>query len=199
MRCGVSINSILSILIVSLLLNVSCGNKQDKGSEEVPSDENETTSYHNDKVGRPSPLAKAEASIDGTRVSIEYSQPAVKSRKIWGNLVKYDRIWRTGANEANILESSGPILINDQRLEPGKYALFTIPSKDSWIVIVNNVYDQWGAYDYDKKEDVMRLTVTPKLVSELQERMTFTIDSLGSLDFAWEYLRFSLPIRKLDE
>ena len=152
---------------------------------------------YKDKMERPSPPAQTEAKIGNVKVSLEFSQPSVKGRKIWGDLVKYDKLWRTGANEANVFESSEAILINDNTVPAGKYSLFTIPSQDKWTVILNKVYDQWGVYNYVQSEDVLRLEVIPTISEKLEERMKFDLDSTGNLEFAWEYLRFGLSIKSL--
>lgn len=148
---------------------------------------------------RPSPLAVEAERVGSALVSVEYSQPGVKGRNIWGDLVRFDKLWRTGANEANIFSTDKPILINGDTLSAGKYSLFTIPSREEWVVIFNKVYDQWGGYDYDRKEDAMRHIVRPHYVNELQERMDFDLDSNGQFTFSWEYLRFDLMIEPIND
>lgn len=189
-------NSPAVAFTVFFFMAVSCQQSKNTGHESMAREPG-MAAYKNDKAGRPSPPATAASQIGNAIVSIQYSQPSVKNRKIWGNLVRYGKIWRTGANEANVLETDQPVTINGDTLAPGKYALFTIPSEREWVVIINNIYDQWGAYDYDQKEDAMRIGIEPSFVDELQERMTFTIDTVGKFTFAWEYLRFSLNIKDI--
>lgn len=144
---------------------------------------------------RPSPPASDSTQIGDTRLSINYSSPGVKKRKIWGELVPYGEIWRTGANKATYLTTSDDILINDKKLNAGKYAMFTITTDSIWTIIFNEEWDQWGAYNYDPKYDVLKLAITPKK-SDYTERMTFTFVDEG-LKFEWENLYYILQIKPL--
>lgn len=153
---------------------------------------------YKDKMDRPSPPNITRAQVGRARVSIEFSQPSVKDREIWGDLVKYNKVWRTGANEANIFETSAPLLVDGDTIPVGKYSLFTIPTDDRWTIIFNKIYDQWGVYDYKQSEDVARIEVSTYNVRDLQEKMTFEVDSTGKIAFAWEFLRFSFNIKPLD-
>ncbi|MEQ6119035.1 DUF2911 domain-containing protein [Reichenbachiella sp. MALMAid0571] len=173
-----------------------CGIKSGKEMAQVEADY--MLFRYKDKMDRPSPPNITRAQVGRAKVSIDYSQPSVKERKIWGDLVKYDKIWRTGANEANIFETSGPLLVGSDTIPVGKFSLFTIPGKDKWTVIFNKIYDQWGVYDYKQSEDVARIEVSPYNVGDLQEKMTFEVDSTGKIVFAWEYLRFSFNVKPID-
>lgn len=143
---------------------------------------------------RPSPLASDSIKIGNTSLKITYSSPGVKKRKIWGSLVPYDKIWRTGANQATYLTISDQIVINDEVVPAGKYSIFTIPGNTEWTVILNKDWEQWGAYSYDESQDVLRVRLTPLITEQYQERMKFSF-SKEALSFHWEYLTFSLPIR----
>ncbi len=96
-----------------------------------------------------------------TDIKIDYSRPAVKGRPIWGGLVPYDKVWRTGANEATQISFSEDVTINGQPLPKGTYSLHTIPGKDSWIIAFNKVAQQWGSFTYDAAQDALRVTVKP--------------------------------------
>lgn len=109
-----------------------------------------------------------------TDVKIDYSRPAVKGRVIWGGLVPYDKVWRTGANEATQISFGDDVTINGQALPKGTYSLHTIPGKDSWIIAFNKVAQQWGSFTYDQAQDALRVTVKP-------EKAPFT--ELMELDF----------------
>lgn len=170
----------------------SCG---DKTSAKV--EETYMTARYKDKMDRPSPPARTEAQIGKAKVSIDYSQPSVKGRKIWGELEEYNKIWRTGANEANILEITHPLLINNDTIPAGKFSIFTIPTPTTWTVVINKEYDQWGVYNYMQSEDVLRVQVQPYMTKDITEKMTFKIESTGKLSFAWEYLKFDLQLRPL--
>lgn len=166
-------------------------------SKFISSDLAEFEAYQKKCASRPSPPARTISSFGDTEVFITYSQPAVKDRTIWGDLVPYKEIWRTGANEATVLSATNDILINGDTLSAGNYALYTIPTENKWTVILNTKYEVWGAYDYDRKLDVLRFEVEPTLVDESKERMTFEIDASGTVQFAWEKLRFDFLVMPL--
>ena len=137
-----------------------------------------------DKANRPSPAAQATATVDGVDVTIDYSQPSVKGREIYGDLVPYGEVWRTGANEATTFEVSGDVTVEGETLPAGKYALFTIPDEDQWTLIFNKQAEQWGAFDYDESQDALRVEVTPE-DSEPTEQLTFTISDDGEVSMMW--------------
>jgi len=143
-----------------------------------------------DKSTRPSPPAEAHATIGDRAVSINYSSPAVKGRTIWGDLVPYSKVWRTGANEATIFETSGDLVINGQKLPAGKYGLFTIPGEKEWTIIFNSVWDQWGAFKYDATKDVLRVNVNAAKSEMFNERMKFEIND-HVITLLWENLKVS--------
>jgi hypothetical protein len=142
-----------------------------------------------------SPPAVAEKVVDGVTIKINYNSPRVRERIIWGDLVPYDQIWRTGANEATVLNVSKDVKIDGKKVPAGQYSLFTIPKKgEAWTVILNKVYEQWGAYKYDESKDLMRFSVETKRVIDLSEEMTFDIDDTGNVIFTWEYLSFQFKV-----
>jgi hypothetical protein len=150
-----------------------------------------------EKAERPSPPTETEGAFGQTSITLYYSQPSVKGREIWDGLVPYDKIWRTGANEATIIKTTNTIIIEGDTINTGKYSFFTIPSENTWTVMINKKSDLWGAYDYDEKYDVARFEVVPVLVPEIVEKMTFTIDSKGIVEFAWANLRFNFQISEI--
>ncbi len=99
--------------------------------------------------------------VGDATVSIVYHRPNVNARKVWGGLVPYDKVWRSGANEATIFEVSRDVTIDGKPLPAGKYSLHTIPGQSEWIVIFNKKPDQWGSFTYDEKLDALRVTVKP--------------------------------------
>lgn len=135
---------------------------------------------------RKSPMDTVTQTVQNVEVRITYSQPSKRGRKIFGGLVPYNKVWRTGANEATVLEVSEPVRLAGNRLAPGKYALFTIPGKDSWTVILNSVHNQWGAYNYDESKDVLRFEVKPQTTEDVQEKMRFTISKEGNIRLHWD-------------
>lgn len=153
-----------------------------------------TSSAQDDKSKRPSPPAKVSEKIGNTTITVDYSQPSVKGREIWGGLVPYGKVWRTGANEATTFESSSDIMVEGKTLKAGKYALFTIPEADEWTFIFNSVPEQWGAFSYDASKDVLRVKVKPEKTNEITERMTFEISSDGLVSLNWEKLKVGFSV-----
>ena len=138
-----------------------------------------------DKASRPSPPAKATATVNGKTVTIDYSQPSVKGRKIWGELVPYGQVWRAGANETTAFTLSGDATINGKPLPAGKYAFFVIPNEKEWTVIFNKSI-KWGAFTYKQEEDVLRVNVPVKKSSSPVEKLTYNISPNGTVSLAWE-------------
>jgi Protein of unknown function (DUF2911) len=148
---------------------------------------------------RPSPSAKVSQVIGLTEITVDYSCPAVKGRPIWGALVPYDQMWRTGANQATKITFSRDATFGDKPVPAGTYALFTIPTKGAWTVILNKKAEQSGtARDYKADLDLVRFQVHPKPAPH-RERMTFLFsdftDDKGTLELEWDKLRVSIPIR----
>jgi hypothetical protein len=137
---------------------------------------------------RQSPPAKVSENVGSTIVTIDYSQPSVKGREIWGGLVAYGKIWRTGANEATTFEVSTDVKVEGESLKAGKYGLFTVPNENEWVIIFNSVSDQWGAFNYDESKDVLRVKVKPEQVADNTEKMTFNISDDGVVSLKWEKL-----------
>ncbi len=150
---------------------------------------------------RPSPLRTDSTTLGTNVIRIEYSSPSVRGRKIFGSgedfLVPYGEVWRTGANEATALSTEQDILIDTFLLPKGKYALFTIPDEDSWEVIINEDWNQWGTYNRQESLDVVRLFVAPIYFDSSYEKMTFSLKD-QSLSFSWESIGWSIPINSTE-
>jgi hypothetical protein len=141
-----------------------------------------------------SPKATATGKIGETAVTISYCQPAVKGRKIWGDLVPYGQVWRTGANDATLIEFSNDVMIEGKKLAKGKYAMFTIPTEKDWTIVFNKDVKQWGAYSYKEANDALRVQVNPKKSAALTERMTFAVNK-SAVDLTWENLMVSFSVK----
>ncbi len=128
-----------------------------------------------DDTNRKSKNGKTVGTIDGVEITLEYGRPNVKGREIWGGLVPWDKVWRTGADEATTVSFAADVKIGDQKLSAGTYGLFTVPGKDGWEFIFNSVANQWGAYEYDAGKDVLRVKAAPQ-DAEHVESMEFVID-----------------------
>jgi hypothetical protein len=149
------------------------------------------------KLPQPSPGARVEQTVGVTDFAVAYSSPGVKGRIIFGELVPYGELWRTGANAATTLESSHDFTFGGKAVPAGRYALYTIPGESSWTVILNTNADAGGTRGYDEKNDVARVTVAPA-ESPKRERLSFvfaeTTDDGTRLDLEWDTVRVSVPI-----
>lgn len=145
-----------------------------------------------------SPLGKLEQRVGVTDVAVTYNRPSVKGRKIFGELVPYGEVWRTGANSATAISFSTDVKFGGAAVPAGKYALFTIPGEAEWTVILSKVTGGWGAYQYDPKDDLVRVTAKPAKLNDLVE--TFEIglgdlrDGSATLNLAWERTRVGVKL-----
>jgi hypothetical protein len=131
------------------------------------------------KYPRLSQKSSLMQTIGTTDMTITYSRPGVKGRKVWGTLVPYGQVWRTGANEATTISFSDDVTINGQPLKAGTYSLHTIPGEKEWTLIFNSVANQWGSYSYDQTKDSLRVKATPTTASFV-EWMSFEVPVLST-------------------
>jgi len=178
------------------------------------------------RVPRPSQKASVMQTIGVTDVSITYSRPGVKGRKIWGDptpaqtakgeatlddqnarpkdapIVPWGHAWRSGANEATQFVVTDDVLINGQKLPAGSYSLHTVPTKDEWTIIFNSVANQWGSFNYDAAKDTLRVKVKPEWVSENKEWLEYTIDPVtdntAQVGIRWEKVRVPFTVEVKD-
>lgn len=153
----------------------------------------------NAQSGKPkSPPASASHSIGDLKIDINYNAPSVRGRAVWGALVPFGKVWRTGANSATTFEVNQDVLINGEKLAAGKYALFTIPTDGDWTIIFNKEANQWGAYSYDKSQDALRITTKTGKTQGLVEQMAFEVtdndENIGVVSFMWENLKTSFNV-----
>jgi hypothetical protein len=149
------------------------------------------------KLPRVSQRASVSQTIGFTDVTITYSRPAVRGRTIWGKLIPYGIVWRTGANEATTISFSDDVTINGRKLPAGRYSLHAILSKDQWTLIFNKVAQQWGSFEYDRSQDALRIAVKPE-PSEFQELLTFSIprvtQTAADVVLQWEKLKVGFTV-----
>jgi Protein of unknown function (DUF2911) len=145
------------------------------------------SSAQQDKSKRPSPPAMVKQTLaSGAQVSIDYSQPSLKGRTIGVDIEpKAGEVWRTGANEATVFETDKDLTIDGKTLPAGKYALFSISGNDSWTIIFNKTWKQWGAYDYKQADDALRISAPVTKSEASAEKLTFTIDLNGGISLKW--------------
>ena len=131
------------------------------------------------KTPRASPRQVLMQTVGLTDVTLTYSRPGVKNRAVWGGLVPWDKVWRTGANEATTIAVTDDVMINGNALPKGTYSLHTIPGKEEWTLIFNKTADQWGSYSYDATKDALRVKVKPQAVS-MTEWMMFEVPDVSA-------------------
>ncbi|MFI5143640.1 MAG: DUF2911 domain-containing protein [Thermoanaerobaculales bacterium] len=143
---------------------------------------------------RPSPKATVVQTVGVTDVTIAYCRPSVRGRVIWGGLVPYDQVWRTGANEATTITFTDEVSIEGTALPAGTYGLFTIPGKDEWTVIFNKGAKQWGAYDYKQADDVLRVKVKPQAAAfAVVMTLSFPAVAIDSVTVALNWEKLEVP------
>jgi hypothetical protein len=176
------VRRIRSVLVLCAALPASLAHAQPAPAPELP---------------QASPKARVEQRAGLTDFAVEYSSPGVKGRVIWGDLVPYGQLWRTGANAATKLEASRDFTFGGKAVPAGAYALYTIPGPGTWTVILNTNATAAGTTGYDEKKDVARVTVTPATAPH-RERLAFlfadTTEDATRLDLEWAALRVSVPI-----
>ncbi len=198
---------IIGVLFLVGLLNACSKTKTEKEgtnetSSHVVAPQEEGTRVIEEQIAadtlKGSLKAKAMGTIGDIGITINYYSPAVRGRVIWGGLVPFDNVWVTGAHRATSIEFNHDVVVGDVHVPAGKYAFFTIPGKEEWIMIVNKNWDQHLADDYDPKEDVVRVKVKPEMEEANQERLRYAIeaegDSAGEVVMYWEKIEVSLPV-----
>lgn len=147
---------------------------------------------------RPSPNAEVKQTVGVTDLSVKYSRPGVKGREIWGGLVPYDKVWRTGANDPTTLVTSTDITLGGRKLAAGTYKLLTLPTASDWTVIVTTQDNLNGSFNYDSTTDVMRVTAKPEMDQPFEEWMWLGFEDLtpssANLTLRWEKLKLTVPI-----
>ena len=140
-----------------------------------------------------SPPAKAEATLAGKKVRIDYSAPSARGRKIYGALVPYGKVWRTGANSATTLTTETDLLIGGTKVPAGTYTLYTVPSEQGWKLIVNKQTGQWGT-EYSQDQDLARIDMTTSKLSAPAETFTISLNN-GKLTMDWENTRAEVEVK----
>jgi hypothetical protein len=148
---------------------------------------------------RQSPKLTASGKIEDANLTITYGSPSVKGRKIWGDLVPFDKVWRAGANEATQLETDKDILLEGKKLPAGKYSLYAIPGEKEWKIIINAQTGQWGIErsgetTRNPEKDVIVVTVKPINSKTMEESLLYTITNKG-FSLKWENLEIPVEIK----
>jgi len=142
-----------------------------------------------------SPRKQASGNIGEVAVTVDYGAPSVKERTIWGALVPYNKVWRSGANENTTISFDKSVTIAGSTVPAGKYGFFMIPSEQGeWEVIFSKKNDAWGSNGYNKENDQLRLKLKPAFTEDTMELLTFMVTKEG-ITFAWEKARIEIPIQ----
>jgi hypothetical protein len=151
-----------------------------------------TLAGRGDDADRKSKNGKAEGTIDGIGVVVEFGSPQVQERAVWGKLVPNGKVWRTGADEATTITFDKDATVGGHKVAAGTYGLFTVPGDGEWTIVLNSVAEQWGAYDYAKDKDVVRFSAKP-MAGEHVEAMDFVIDG-DSVVLRWEKVKVAFKV-----
>jgi hypothetical protein len=184
---------LLALLLAGMALFINCSGEKTSDTTDTEVAEMEETPK---KEERASPLRTLEGTIGGKKVTIQYGAPSVKGRVIWGDLVPYNEVWRTGANESTFVDFESDMEVEGQTLSAGRYSLFTIPkASGKWSVIFNSEWDlEHGHFQYKQDNDVLRVESTPVFEGESQEQLSIAIESPGIV-VRWEKLKLPISIQ----
>jgi hypothetical protein len=196
----------LKWMMMALLIGMfGCAKNSDqKNSEHMDHSEHMEHADTDSSSEKPlkSPRLAAMANIGTNHVHIDYSAPSVRGRTIWGGLVAYDQVWVTGAHKATNINFNSDLKINDTNVPAGKYALFTIPGKDRWTVIINKNWDQHLTDDYDQADDILRFEVEPEKMEDNVEQLNYMVVSTGELTgqitISWEMVKITIDIESVE-
>ena len=150
------------------------------------------------KMPAPSPTQTVKQDFGIGNITLTYSRPSAKGRKIYGDLVPYNKVWRTGANAATRIVFSDPVEIDGKKIDTGTYVLYTIPDVNSWEIILNKGLTNWGSDGYKESEDVVRFKVVPSKNKNKIETFTMEFTNVTptncALEIKWEKTAVVIPI-----
>ena len=154
-----------------------------------------------DEAPRTSTFAQASIRFKDTYVKITYSQPDKAGREIFGELIPYGKVWRTGANEATEITTTKHISLNGFLLKAGTYSIFTIPGPDTWTIIINSELGLWGAYNHNPRLDILKFQVPSTKSTDIHERFTIQFaqrNESADLALMWDDVKVVVPIKFLN-
>ncbi len=146
-----------------------------------------------------SPRQKVEQQFSMSKISVDYGRPGVKGRKIFGELVPYGQVWRAGANSSTKITFGQSVNFGGKTVPAGTYGLFIVPTEKEWKVILNKDFQQWGAYTYDPKQDVVDVTVPVNKLADKQEWFEITLnptdENSGNLVIKWDMAQAEVALK----
>lgn len=150
------------------------------------------------KLPNASQKAKVYQQVGVTDIAVVYHRPLVKGREVFGKMVPYGKVWRTGANENTVIKFSSDVTINGKALAAGKYGFHAIPNKDKWTLIFNKENEAWGSYFYDQGKDALRIDVAPKATTH-NELLTYSFTDVtaneATVNLAWDKTMVSFNVK----
>jgi len=203
----------IQILFALIIFTWSCGesNKKDDGKSGLPEMSNlekehllEKEAYADsvnmglmEDTFKGSARRETKGKIGSAQITVNYGSPGMRGRVIWNGLVSYDQVWVSGSHWATAVTFSEDVTVNGTEVSAGTYGFFTIPGRESWTLIINKIYDQHLADDYEESEDVVRLTVSPIELENPVQRLTYEVDAIsdteGSISLSWDKVKVSMP------
>lgn len=175
------------LILICFIALISCTDQSDTTTENA----------------RKSPIAISAVQLGDTYLKVVYGQPQKRGREIFGNLVPYGEVWRTGANEATEMTVTGNIEMDGNLVEDGTYSLFSIPGEESWTIILNTNLGQWGAFSYNESADYLRFEVPSKFSETVVESFTISFTEVSDLEtimtLSWNQTRVDIPVRFIEE
>lgn len=146
-----------------------------------------------------SPRQKVEQQFSMSKITVDYGRPGVKGRKIFGDLVPFGKVWRAGANSSTKITFEQSVNFGGKTVSAGTYGLFVIPTEKEWKVILNKDSQQWGAYTFDEKLNVVDVTVPVQKLAEKQEWFVIELnpvdDNAVNLVMKWDFAKVELPLK----
>tara|TARA_R110000868_G_scaffold158312_1_gene386285 strand:- start:2673 stop:3257 length:585 start_codon:yes stop_codon:yes gene_type:complete len=188
------------IIFLCLTAIVSCKETSKEVQQEDKVAIEQTTTTTQPAAKKPlSPHTSAMAMVGDAHIHFDYSSPGVRNRIVFGGLLPYDVVWQAGAHMATWMETNKDLNINGKKLKAGKYGFFVIPNQDQWTIIFNTNWDQHGKDEYDKKDDVLRFKVAPKVSDAIQEHLEYKIvqtnNAEGTISLGWEKVIVEFPFK----
>ena len=179
-------NKVVLFCLVALLLTLEVQAQEMAGLDKSPMD----MAYYPDNFAHDRKFAPKLIGDSPALVRVTYSRPAKKEREIFGKLIPYNEVWRTGANESTEIKFYKDVTIQGKKVKAGTYSLFTIPNANEWTIIINSDVDFWGAYSYNQANDILRINVPVKKSEEVIENFSIQLSKVNSSEavvrLAWD-------------
>jgi hypothetical protein len=180
---------LITILSLSLLVSVAASGQSLRGIDKSPVD----IAYLPDNFAHDRKFAPERNLPENAVIRVIYGRPQMKGREVFGNLVPYGKVWRTGANEATEIKLNQDVKFAGETLKTGTYALFTIPGEEEWTIIFNSDLDHWGAYSYNEEYDVLRVTAKAETSEEQVEAFSIQFTDAAMI-LAWDKTIVEVPV-----